>query len=265
MTSEELEEHVNILRTSRHTFLPHLAHILRKLMEHSDNRGLFNEPVKIPGYTDVIKNPIDLKIIRSRLVSGEYTSIEHFSNDVHLVFDNAIKYNPAGDSVHKSALKMIVLFENLKKKAFLRMKEEDENPLLRVLNLRTESSAATRNDKANKNKNKSKKRTGKRNNQYTIRRNNNNNNNNKTTNKRNAMDVEIDDLNANYNNINTNRNNTSSSSTNITSTTATSTTTTNTTTNSGNGGSSSSHNYMSYRKTNGTDPKIMSISKHELD
>jgi hypothetical protein len=265
MTSEELEEHVNILRTSRHTFLPHLAHILRKLMEHSDNRGLFNEPVKIPGYTDIIKNPIDLHIIRSRLVSGEYTSIENFSNDVHLVFDNAIKYNRPEDSVHKSALKMKVLFENLKKKAFLRMKEEDENPLLRVLNLRTESSAATRNDKANKNKNKSKKRTGKRNNQYTIRRNNNNNNNNKTTNKSNAMDVEIDDLNANYNNINTNRNNSSSSSTNITSTTATSTTTTNTTTtnttttntttNSGNGGSSSSNNYMSYRKTNGTDPK----------
>ena len=262
MTLEELEEHVNVLRTSRHTFLPHMAHILRKLMEHNSNRGLFNEPVRIAGYTDIIETPIDLQIIRSRLVSGEYTSIESFSKDVHLVFDNAIRYNPAGHAVNKSANKMKINFERLKNKAFQRMREEDENPLLRVLNLRTESSAATRNDKANKNKNKNKNRkcnkgNGQRNNQHTV-------NNTDTTFDLGSSATNIGVLlsgtqyetSSNNNVIETSSINNSSSGNKTNASTPVGGTITATTTSSDESiGGELSNNYMSYRKTNGTDPK----------
>ena len=156
MSKDELNEHVELLRTSRHTFLPHLANILRKLMDSSQNRGIFNEPVTIPGYTDIVETPIDLRVVRSRLVSGEYNSIESFSNDVHLVFDNAMQYNPPGHVVHKCAKDMKLFFEELKLNAYQRMNEEEQNPLLRVVNTRTDSSTTTRSEKSKK-KTRSKK------------------------------------------------------------------------------------------------------------
>ena len=170
MSKDELNEHVELLRTSRHTFLPHLANILRKLMDSSQNRGIFNEPVTIPGYTDIVETPIDLRVVRSRLVSGEYNSIESFSNDVHLVFDNAMQYNPPGHVVHKCAKDMKLFFEELKLNAYQRMNEEEQNPLLRVVNTRTDSSTTTRSEKS-KNKTRSKKamkKSSKNNNQVTT-------------------------------------------------------------------------------------------------
>ena len=125
-------------------------------MDSSQNRGIFNEPVTIPGYTDIVETPIDLRVVRSRLVSGEYNSIESFSNDVHLVFDNAMQYNPPGHVVHKCAKDMKLFFEELKLNAYQRMNEEEQNPLLRVVNTRTDSSTTTRSEKSKK-KTRSKK------------------------------------------------------------------------------------------------------------
>ena len=139
-------------------------------MDSSQNRGIFNEPVTIPGYTDIVETPIDLRVVRSRLVSGEYNSIESFSNDVHLVFDNAMQYNPPGHVVHKSAKDMKLFFEELKLNAYQRMNEEEQNPLLRVVNTRTDSSTTTRSEKSKK-KTRSKKamkKSSKNNNQATT-------------------------------------------------------------------------------------------------
>jgi hypothetical protein len=148
MTYEELEEHVGALGVSRHTFQGHLAHILRKLMDHAENRGVFNKPVKIPGYHKVVGQPMDLQSVRAKLISGAYSSVQDFSADVTLVFDNAILYNPVNHPIHRSAtiLKSLVssfIFSSLEK-----MEMEAKNPMLQVLPSRSQQKSSKKTGKS---------------------------------------------------------------------------------------------------------------------
>ena len=133
MTRDELRAHVDTLRTSRHTFLPHLSRTLRKLMEHAENKGAFNHPVDIPGYSETVTNPMDLQSVRSKLVSGEYSNIQEFSADVRLVFDNARLFNAPGHPIHKSAATLHSLFDHLLNNCYQKIEQEAANPILQVL------------------------------------------------------------------------------------------------------------------------------------
>ncbi|KAG8384949.1 hypothetical protein BUALT_Bualt04G0171300 [Buddleja alternifolia] len=89
--------------------------LLKKLM--SQQYGwVFNTPVdvvklNIPDYFDVIKNPMDLGTIKSKLTSGKYSSPLDFLADVRLTFANAKTYNPPGSDVHILANTMSQFFE----------------------------------------------------------------------------------------------------------------------------------------------------------
>ena len=48
-------------------------------------------------YTEIIQNPMDLGTIKKKIGDGAYTSLIEFRNDVHLTFDNAMKFNDAVD------------------------------------------------------------------------------------------------------------------------------------------------------------------------
>jgi bromodomain-containing factor 1 len=52
-----------------------------------------------PDYGSVIKRPIDLLIIKQRLMDGEYDDISQVDSDMKLMFSNALKYNAAQDPV----------------------------------------------------------------------------------------------------------------------------------------------------------------------
>ena len=57
--------------------------LLRKLMEHRNNRGIFNEPVdavalNIPEYNKIIKKPMDLGTVRINLEEGKFESLKRF-------------------------------------------------------------------------------------------------------------------------------------------------------------------------------------------
>ena len=52
---------------------------------------------KIPGYTDIIANPIDLSTIQNRLET--YESANAFIVDILLVFDNALNFNQDGSEI----------------------------------------------------------------------------------------------------------------------------------------------------------------------
>lgn len=89
--------------------------ILAKLMEHKYG-WVFNKPVDatalgIPDYHEIIKRPMDLGTVKSRLHKHEYGSPHDFASDVRLTFDNALTYNPKGIDVNEMASVLLKLFE----------------------------------------------------------------------------------------------------------------------------------------------------------
>jgi hypothetical protein len=71
--------------------------MLSTLMKHQ-KAWIFNEPVQpekqgLPDYFDVIQNPMDFGTIEKKLKHHEYLSMQHFLQDVELVFENCFHYN----------------------------------------------------------------------------------------------------------------------------------------------------------------------------
>ena len=76
---------------------------------------MFAEPVTddiAPGYSALIKHPMDLKAMAGKLVSHAYSSVEEFKNDFVLMCKNAMTYN-APDTVYYT-LASNVMVEGLK-------------------------------------------------------------------------------------------------------------------------------------------------------
>lgn len=89
--------------------------LLKRLMSHQFG-WVFNNPVDVvklnlPDYFTVIKHPMDLGTIKSKLASGVYISPLEFLADVRLTFSNAMTYNPRGNDVHFMADSMSKFFE----------------------------------------------------------------------------------------------------------------------------------------------------------
>ena len=68
---------------------------------------IFYEPVdpqklNIPDYFDIVKEPMDLGTIKTKLNSNQYLRATDFIRDVQLMFDNCILYN--GESTHVSIM-----------------------------------------------------------------------------------------------------------------------------------------------------------------
>ncbi|CAI9113068.1 OLC1v1013596C1 [Oldenlandia corymbosa var. corymbosa] len=89
--------------------------LLKRLMEQ-EYGWVFNTPVdpeqlKIPDYFNVIKHPMDLGTVKTKLLSGAYSDISEFAADVRLTFTNAMTYNPPGNDVHVMAKEMSKYFE----------------------------------------------------------------------------------------------------------------------------------------------------------
>jgi len=93
------------------------AQILRQLREKDVETGnFFSEPVDpvalgIPTYRQIIKEPMDLGTVHSRMEAGNIENPEEFARLMRLVFQNAMNFNvdPA-HSVHQAARALLVLF-----------------------------------------------------------------------------------------------------------------------------------------------------------
>ncbi|KAG6421297.1 hypothetical protein SASPL_117847 [Salvia splendens] len=77
---------------------------------------IFNNPVdvvahKVPDYYDVIKHPMDLGTVKSKLLSNHYSTPMEFAADVRLTFKNARTFNPPKHDVHIMAEIMSKYFE----------------------------------------------------------------------------------------------------------------------------------------------------------
>ncbi|XP_019752940.1 CREB-binding protein-like [Hippocampus comes] len=71
----------------------------------------FRQPVDIPGYFDIVKNPIDLSTIKRKLDTGQYQEPWQYVEDVWLMFNNAWLYNRKTSRVYKNCTKLAEVFE----------------------------------------------------------------------------------------------------------------------------------------------------------
>lgn len=100
---------------SRNQVFKSCSNLLQRLMKH--NHGwVFNEPVNakamgLVDYHDIIKHPMDLGTIKTRLSQNWYKCPREFAEDVRLVFGNAMTYNPKGQDVHVMAELLSQIFE----------------------------------------------------------------------------------------------------------------------------------------------------------
>jgi hypothetical protein len=86
----------------------HTEKMLEGLMKEKMAALYFNIPVDpeklgIPHYRDIITHPMDLGTIKGKLEGGFYCGIDALEQDLYLVFDNAITFNPPGTDVHECA------------------------------------------------------------------------------------------------------------------------------------------------------------------
>ncbi|KAL2937955.1 Transcription factor GTE4 [Bienertia sinuspersici] len=89
--------------------------LLDKLMKHKHG-WVFNTPVDVKAlglhdYFTIIKHPMDLGTVKTRLNTNWYKSPKEFAEDVRLTFHNAMTYNPKGHDVHIMADILSKLFE----------------------------------------------------------------------------------------------------------------------------------------------------------
>ncbi|KAK6119980.1 hypothetical protein DH2020_046268 [Rehmannia glutinosa] len=90
--------------------------LLERLMKHK-HAWVFNKPVDVAAlglhdYLEIIKNPMDLGTVKSRLAQNWYKSPVEFAEDVRLTFRNAMTYNPKGQDVYVMAEQMSKAFED---------------------------------------------------------------------------------------------------------------------------------------------------------
>jgi len=96
-------------------------------LRNQSKAGPFLYPVDpvalgIPTYLDIVKHPMDISTITDKLENGHYSSIPPgqsygyspacrmmngpFRNDIELMFDNAILFNPPDDWIHQAAVSL---------------------------------------------------------------------------------------------------------------------------------------------------------------
>ncbi|WOH10974.1 hypothetical protein DCAR_0830451 [Daucus carota subsp. sativus] len=102
--------------------------ILDNLMKHKHG-WVFNKPVdvvalRLSDYYEVVKRPMDLGTIKSKLGRRGYRSPHDFAKDVRLTFENAMLYNRKGEDVYVMASVLSELFGKLFDPAYERYENE---------------------------------------------------------------------------------------------------------------------------------------------
>ena len=105
--------------------------LVKKLLKHKD-AWPFKEPVdakalKLKDYHTVIKRPMDLGTVKSKVEGGEYSKSKfgtQFPADCRLVFNNAKKYNDKEDPIYEHAVTLLAVFEEAWSKIIESAKEK---------------------------------------------------------------------------------------------------------------------------------------------
>ncbi|KAG8036576.1 hypothetical protein G9C98_003898 [Cotesia typhae] len=86
-----------------------LEHLLRS-MEKRDPQQFFAWPVTdniAPGYSSIIKNPMDFSTIKQKIDDNNYQNLNEFIDDFKLMCDNAMIYNHPETIYYKASKKLL--------------------------------------------------------------------------------------------------------------------------------------------------------------
>eukprot|EP00116_Pleurobrachia_bachei_P000794 sb/3461056/ len=100
------------------TDLKSCASLIKDLFgkKHEGYAWPFYEPVDVKGlglhdYLTIIKQPMDMGTLRSKLESGAYGNIQEFASDFRLIFSNCYRYNPPDHAVVAMGKQLEAIFE----------------------------------------------------------------------------------------------------------------------------------------------------------
>ncbi|KAG1474498.1 hypothetical protein G6F56_000326 [Rhizopus delemar] len=84
-----------------------------------------------PNYYTVIKNPIDLSLIKRKVENKDYTTFRQFEDDIRLMLNNCYIYNGPGTFVYNEGQALETVFE--KEVAHMRGKEHEETENMTIV------------------------------------------------------------------------------------------------------------------------------------
>ncbi|KAF8265875.1 hypothetical protein EI94DRAFT_1587444 [Lactarius quietus] len=102
-------EPTQVKKVPRPIKLKPLKEVLTTLIskiKKKDDYAFFLEPVdveKVPGYMDVVKQPMDFGTMADKVSKSKYRSLDEFADDFRLVISNAKTFNPPGTIYHNEA------------------------------------------------------------------------------------------------------------------------------------------------------------------
>ncbi|XP_004621452.2 bromodomain-containing protein 9 isoform X2 [Sorex araneus] len=121
-----------------------LEHFLRQL-QRKDPHGFFAFPVTdaiAPGYSMIIKHPMDFGTMKDKIIANEYKSVTEFKADFKLMCDNAMTYNRPDTVYYKLAKKILHAgFKMMSRQAALLGSEDTavEEPVPEVVPVQVEA------------------------------------------------------------------------------------------------------------------------------
>jgi bromodomain-containing factor 1 len=85
--------------------------------KHYNIAAPFYHPVdpvalNIPNYHNIIKKPMDLQTVQTKLQTGQYENAKEMEIDVRQIFKNCFKFNIPGDPTYTAGKKLEELFDN---------------------------------------------------------------------------------------------------------------------------------------------------------
>lgn len=82
---------------------------MQRVIDHlqkQDRQSLFKDPVTddvAPGYSSVISHPMDFTTLRKKFTEKAYESWDALLDDMMLIFDNSMRYNPPDTVYYKQS------------------------------------------------------------------------------------------------------------------------------------------------------------------
>src|SRR5882762_1050339 len=90
--------------------------MLHSQISQHRNGNIFHNPIKdseAPDYREIVKRPMDLKTIKTRIKDGAITNSLEFQRDVLLMFANAMMYNRPDSDIYTMAEEVCCHFHGL--------------------------------------------------------------------------------------------------------------------------------------------------------
>ncbi|XP_050322472.1 bromodomain-containing protein homolog isoform X2 [Bactrocera neohumeralis] len=78
-------------------------------LEAKDTSEIFREPVdteEVPDYLDIVKHPMDLGTMRTKLKQGQYATLEQLEIDFDLMIQNCLAYNNKDTVFYRAGIRM---------------------------------------------------------------------------------------------------------------------------------------------------------------